>query len=131
MVVDSSAVASVLLEEEDGDSFIRALSSPGRKFMSAVNRLEASVVLEARKGTAGAKGFARFMAACDIEVIPFDAGQAEIALDAWRRYGRGRHKASLNIGDCAAYALAKTLNEELLFKGGDFIHTDIESAWSE
>jgi ribonuclease VapC len=60
-----------------------------------------------------------------IEVIAFDSGQAEIALDAWRRYGRGRHPAFLNLGDCAAYALAKTLNDELLFKGGDFAKTDL------
>ncbi len=96
--------------------------------MSAVNRLEASIVIEARKGAAGAKAFSRLMSVAGIEVMPFDAGQAEIALDAWRRYGRGRHKASLNLGDCAAYALAKTLNEVLLFKGDDFPHTDIAAA---
>jgi ribonuclease VapC len=128
MVVDSSAVFAVLLGEEDSDRYIEALASSERKFMSAVNRLEASIVAEARKGQSGAKGFTRLMTAAEIEVLPFDAGQAEIALDAWRRFGRGRHKASLNLGDCAAYALAKTLNESLLFKGEDFKHTDLEDA---
>lgn len=125
MVVDSSAVFAILFGGEEAPFFIDALARPERKFMSAVNRLEASIVSEARKGKAGAKAFSKLMAAANIEVLPFDSGQAEIALDAWRRYGHGRHPASLNLGDCAAYALAKTLGEELLFKGADFSLTDL------
>lgn len=128
MVIDSSAVTAVLFGEEDADRYAAALSSSGRKFMSAVNRLETSIVVEARKGKQGAKALSQFLAVSEIEVIPFDASQAEIALDAWRRYGKGRHPADLNMGDCAAYALATVLNRPLLFKGDDFSETDVAEA---
>lgn len=125
MVVDSSAVAAILFAEDDSPLFIEALSRPGRRLMSAVNRLECSIVAEARKGQAGATAFSRLMAAAGVEVVAFDAGQAEIALDAWRRFGKGRHAAGLNLGDCAAYALSKLSNEALLCKGEDFPLTDL------
>ncbi len=125
MVVDSSAVSAILFGEAEGERFISAFASPGRKFMSAVTRLESAIVVEARKGEAGAKAFAELLAVSEIEILPFDSSQAEIALDAWRRYGKGRHPAGLNLGDCASYALAATLNRPLLFKGDDFTKTDI------
>jgi ribonuclease VapC len=125
MVVDSSALIAVLCGEAEGPALIEALASPERKLMSAVNRLETAIVLEARKGEAGARSLSRLMATADVETIAFDAGQAEIALDAWRRYGKGRHPAGLNLGDCAAYALAALTKEKLLFEGDDFTHTDI------
>ena len=93
--------------------------------MSAVGHLESAIVVEARKGTVGAKAYANFIAQADIEVVAFDASQAEVALDAWRRYGKGRHPAALNLGDCATYALAAVAGESLLFKGEDFSKTDI------
>jgi ribonuclease VapC len=96
--------------------------------MSAVSRLETAIVVEARKGETGAKSLAELLAVSEIEVVPFDSGQAEIALDAWRRYGKGRHQAGLNLGDCASYALAAVLNRPLLFKGDDFTKTDIAEA---
>lgn len=125
MVVDSSAVLAVLLGEPDSDRYADALSRPERRFMSSVSRLEAAIVAEARKGEGGAQAFSRLMAACGMEVIAFDTGLSEIALDAWRRFGKGRHPAGLNLGDCASYALAKLLDESLLFKGEDFRRTDI------
>jgi len=128
MVVDSSALLAILFGEPEADAFIEALAAPDRKFMSAVNKLEAMIVAEARKGAAGAAALVRLLAAAEIEIIPFDSGQAEIAMAAWRRYGRGRHPAGLNLGDCAAYALASTLNEALLYKGGDFSRTDLAAA---
>ncbi len=124
MVVDSSAVIAVLFGEDDGPLYTDALSAGERKFMSAFSLLESAVVVEARKGEKGAQAFSALMANAEIEVLPFDAGQAEIALAAWRRYGRGRHRAALNIGDCASYALAATLNQRLLYKGDGFPHTD-------
>jgi ribonuclease VapC len=125
MVADSSAVLAILLGEAGADRFLSALSSPGRKIISAVNALETAIVVEARKGEKGAKALAEFMAVSEIETIAFDAGQAQIALDAWRRFGKGRHPAGLNLGDCAAYALSALSNEALLYKGDDFSKTDI------
>jgi len=131
MVIDSSAILAILFGEPEADTFIEALAAPDRKFISAVNKLEAMIVVEARKGAEGAVALVGLLAAAEIEIIPFDSGQAEIAMAAWRRYGRGRHQAGLNLGDCAAYALASTLNDALLFKGGDFSQTDIAVAMSE
>ena len=125
MVVDSSAIIAVLFGENDAPQFLRALASTERKLMSAVGHLESAIVVEARKGETGAKAYANFLAQAGIEVVAFDASQAEVALDAWRRYGKGRHPAALNLGDCAAYALAAVGNEALLFKGEDFSKTDI------
>ena len=125
MVVDSSAIIAVLFGESDAPQFLRALASTERKLMSAIGHLESAIVVEVRKGETGAKAYANFLAQAGIEVVAFDASQAEVALDAWRRYGKGRHPAALNLGDCAAYALAAVGNEALLFKGEDFSKTDI------
>jgi ribonuclease VapC len=125
MFVDSSAIIAVLFGESDAPRFLRAFASSERKLMSAVGHLESAIVVEARKGEAGAKAYANFLAQAGIEVVAFDASQAEVALDAWRRYGKGRHPAALNLGDCAAYALAAVGNEALLFKGEGFSKTDI------
>ena len=125
MVVDSSAFSAVLFGEDDAQRCLDALAAPERKFMSAVTRLEAGIVVEARKGAVGARALAQLLAETGTDVIPFDAGQAEIALDAWRRFGKGRHSAGLNLGDCASYALSKLMGEALLFKGDDFTHTDV------
>lgn len=128
MVVDSSALAAVLFGEDDSGVYRRALSQPGRKYMSVVSRLEIAIVVEARKGSAGTKLLADLLSATEIEEIAFDSSLAQVAFDAWRRWGRSRHRAALNLGDCASYALAKVLNQNLLFKGSDFSQTDISSA---
>jgi ribonuclease VapC len=125
MIIDSSALAAVVFKEEDRRFYIEALSEPRRKYMSSVNFLEIGMVAEVKKGDAGAKALRKVLFESEIEIVAFDSGQAEIALDAWRRYGKGRHKAGLNFGDCAAYALAKTSNEPLLFKGSNFSETDL------
>lgn len=128
MVVDSSALLAVLLGESDAPDYADALARPGRKLMSSVSRMECGIVVEARKGEAGAKAFARLVALGGIDTVAFDAGQSEIAVDAWRRFGKGRHPAALNMGDCASYALAKLLGESLLWKGEDFSLTDLAPA---
>ena len=125
MVVDTSAISAILFGEPEGAAFLRALAGPERKIMSAFTRLEASIVVEARKGEAGARALAELLAASGVDTVPFDIGQAELALDAWRRYGKGRHPAGLNLGDCAAYALARFSGEPLLHKGEDFSKTDV------
>ncbi|MDA8409272.1 MAG: type II toxin-antitoxin system VapC family toxin [Treponema sp.] len=128
MVIDSSALASALFGEEDAPDFIDALAAPGRKLMSAISRLEAGIVVEARKGEGGGAALSKLLVVAEVEVVAFDSSQAEVALDAWRRYGKGRHPAGLNLGDCASYALAKIANDSLLFKGSDFSKTDVTSA---
>jgi len=128
MVIDSSALLAVLFGETEAGDFIEALAVPGRKFLSSVNKLEAMIVVEARKGEAGSAALAKLLATVEVETIPFDSGQAEIAMAVWRRFGKGRHAAGLNLGDCAAYALASTLNDALLYKGEDFSKTDVAPA---
>jgi ribonuclease VapC len=125
MVIDSSAILAALFGEPEAPRLLRILASPEPKLMSAVGHLEAAIVVEARKGAVGAKAYASLLAEAGIEVIAFDSSQAEVALDAWRRYGKGRHPAALNMGDCAAYALSAIANEALLFKGDDFAKTDV------
>jgi ribonuclease VapC len=125
MVVDTSSILAILFGEAEGKSFIEALSGPERAFMSAFTRLEASIVVEARKGEAGARALAELMTASGIDTVPFDTRQAELALDVWRRYGKGRHPVGLNLGDCASYALARFTGEPLLYKGDDFSGTDV------
>jgi ribonuclease VapC len=94
--------------------------------ISAASVLETGIVLEARKGEAAGLEFDLFLVRVDIQIVPVDAEQVEIARWAWRKYGKGRHPAALNFGDCFAYALAKTSGEPLLAKGGDFSLTDIK-----
>lgn len=96
--------------------------------MSSVSRLEISIVVESRKGPRGTKLLAELLESSGIEEIAFDSSLAEVAFEAWRRWGRTRHSAALNMGDCASYALAKVLHQSLLFKGTDFSQTDIASA---
>ena len=99
-----------------------------RKLMSAFNALETGIVVEARKGEAGGCELDLLIHRAQIEIVAMNADQTELARAAWRKYGKGNHPASLNIGDCCAYALAKYSGEPLLFKGNDFSQTDIQVA---
>ena len=128
MVIDTSAILAILSREPEGHHFreLIALSPPA--LLSAATYLEVRIVTEARWGRDGVRDLKLFVAACSMAIIPFDAEQAIIAAEAYSRYGRGRHQAGLNFGDCFAYALAKKTGEPLLFKGDDFVHTDIASA---
>ena len=128
MVVDSSALVAILFDEPDSQDYLACLEHAPRRYMSSFSWLETSVVVAAKKGKAGTKALHRLIALLPIEIIAFDATQAEIALDAWQSFGKGRHKAGLNLGDCAAYALSRTLNQPLLFKGDDFPYTDLAPA---
>ena len=96
--------------------------------MSAVTRVELSFVLEGRYGETGRSSLERSLRESQIEVVAVSLHHAEIAIDAFRRFGRGRHRAALNIGDCFAYALAIATDQPLLFKGNDFVHTDVRAA---
>lgn len=125
MVVDSSAVLSILLQESDARFFADMLSLSGVNIMSAGNFLEASIVIDNRRREIGLIDLDRLISGAGIEIIAVDRTQAEAARAAYRRYGKGRHMAALNFGDCFAYALAKTTGEPLLFKGAEFAATDI------
>ena len=127
MVIDTSAILAVLLREPDAGMFRLAITRDPLRLMSAVSALEATCVLESRRGLRAGLEFELVVHKINIRVMAFDLNQLDIARDAWRRFGRGRHPASLNFGDCAAYALTKATGEPLLFKGRDFSLTDVAS----
>lgn len=126
VVVDASAILAILLGDEDAESYARVIAEGGRVLMSAFSLLECGIVIEARKGEFGGCELDLLIARAGIQVVALAPEQVALARDAWRRYGKGRHRASLNIGDCCSYALAKHAGEPLLFKGDDFRQTDIE-----
>lgn len=128
MVVDTSAVVALLQNEPDADRYEDALVDATICVMSAATALEASLVIERRFGPEGRTQLDALIAEAGIELVPFDAEQLEFARAAFRRFGRGKHPAQLNFGDCFAYALAKQRGEPLLYKGDDFAQTDIASA---
>ena len=125
MIVDSSAVIAILLGEPEAERISTALLSGPTRLMSAFTALETAVVVEARKGEAGGREWQLLALEAGIELIPFTADQQVLALEAWRRFGKGRHTAGLNIGDCCSYALSAFTREPLLCKGTDFPHTDV------
>ncbi len=128
MVIDTSAVVAVLLEEEGFERFDAALDADPVRLMSAATLVECTLVLEGRLGEEGRAALDAFVGELGIEIVPFDAAQAEAARKVFRRFGKGRHKAGLNFGDCFSYALAKVAGEPLLFKGEDFGRTDVAAA---
>ena len=127
MVVDTSALIAILFGEPETESFVQALTDDPKKMISAFNALESAIVIEAKKGEAGGRELDLLLHRARIEIVALNVDQVEIALTTWRKYGKGKHPAGLNIGDCCAYALAKYSGEPLLFKGKDFSQTDIRS----
>ena len=125
MVIDTSAVIACLLDEPERASLVDAMERDPVRLISVVGVVEASFVMLSRKHDGGLSDLQAFLDDGEIERVAVDVRQAEAAIEAFRRFGRGRHPARLNIGDCFAYALAKTTGEPLLFKGGDFARTDI------
>jgi ribonuclease VapC len=128
MVLDTSAIVAILSNEPEREHFIRLIETAPIRRLSAANRVEATLVIEGRKRDAGRADLDLFLHEAEVEIVPVTLEQAELACQAFRRYGKGRHPASLNLGDVFAYALARTTGEPLLFKGDDFARTDIASA---
>ena len=126
MVIDSSAIVAILLNEADAADIAQAIESNSQRLLSAANLLEASIVIESRKGEAGGRELDLLIYRAAIEIVAVDQEQAELARIAWQRFGKGRHPAGLNYGDCFAYALARTRQLPLLFQGDDFSRTDID-----
>ncbi len=125
MVIDSSALIAILLGEPEAEALARAIARDPVRLISTFSALETGIVIEVRKGEAGGREFDLLLHRARIEIVPMNVEQYEIAREAWRIYGKGRHPAGLNIGDCCSYALAKYSGEPLLFKGEDFSKTDI------
>lgn len=130
MVVDTSALVAVLFAEPEASAMSEAMAKASRRLISVVSRVELSLVVEGRKGAKGREAVERLLNEGGFEIVAATATQAAHAIEAFRRFGKGRHPAGLTIGDCFSYALAKDVGEPLLFKGADFSATDIVSALS-
>jgi len=129
IVIDTSALVAILRREDEADEFLRLIVGTDRCLLSAVSLLETSMVLAGRTGGETAwRDLDDLIEGAGIEIVPHDAEQAQVARAAFLRFGKGRHPASLNFGDCASYALASTQNTPLLFKGLDFPQTNIVPA---
>ena len=128
MIIDSSAVLAIVLEEADQERFVDAIVDAPLRRMSVSNWLEATMVVDRRGTPFAADRLEEFIRDAKIELMPVSVTQGELARRAWRTFGRGLHPARLNYGDCFAYALAKETGEPLLFKGNDFAQTDIGPA---
>jgi ribonuclease VapC len=128
MICDSSAIVAILRAEPDAPEFAGAIEDAAVRRISAVSYVEAVVVIDSGKDAIASRRFDDFLRASRITVETVTLRQAEIARQAYRDFGKGRHKAGLNFGDCFSYALAKEMDEPLLFKGTDFRYTDVEIA---
>ena len=126
MIIDTSAIVAILNDEPERDAFVAAIVDASYNGMSTAAFVETSVVLESRYGYDGIRDFDLFLVKAGVELVPLDVEQAHIARQAFREYGKGRHPAGLNFGDCFSYALARCNDDCLLFKGNDFSQTDIK-----
>ena len=128
MVVDSSAILVVLLEEPEADTFLKHLQADFRPLLSAANWLDLAIIIDGRKGPQWLPDLDAFLEGLGITTVAVNLTQVRIAREAYVRFGKGNHPAGLNFGDCFAYALAREHDVPLLFKGADFDKTDIRPA---
>lgn len=128
MIVDTSALVAVLFAEPDAERYAVALAGIDRCRISAANYVETAIVVETQTREGGSRAFDTFFQRAGIVIEPITEEQAHLARQAYSEFGKGRHRAGLNFGDCFAYALAKATGEPLLYKGEDFERTDIASA---
>jgi ribonuclease VapC len=126
MVIDTSAILALLLLEDEAHEIAAAIADDPVRLISAATLLESAIVIESRHGVDGAEKLDRLAEAGGFQVEPVTEKQVRLARLAYRQYGKGRHPASLNFGDCFAYALAKSTGQPLLFKGNDFSKTDLQ-----
>ena len=125
MVIDTSVIVAIALNEADAAEFEERIADDPVRLISAATVLEATIVLETRLGDAGGREFDLWLLKLGAEIVPVDAEQMDAARRAWRRYGRGRHPAALNFGDCCTYALAEQTGLPILCVGNDFARTDL------
>jgi ribonuclease VapC len=128
MVIDTSALIAILCMEPEAARLVSAMEADATRLISAATIVETSLVIESRYGVEGGRELDALVAKAGMRVEAVTSDQSEVARDAWRRYGKGRHIAGLNYGDCFSYALARVTGEQLLFKGEDFAQTDIAAA---
>lgn len=126
IVVDTSALVSLLFGEPEAEAVARALEADAEPLMSAATYVEVMIVAEGRKGPAGALVVEQMMREAGIVVVAHDPDAAQAAVDGWRRFGTGRHPAALNLGDCFAYGLARVRRAPVLCVGTDFARTDVD-----
>jgi len=127
MVIDTSALIAILQDEPERRSFNLAIEAAEIRLLSSASLVEASLVIETRFGPDGVRDLDLFLAKAGVSIESVDADQAYIARQAFKHYGKGRHPAGLNFGDCFTYALARSSGEPLLFKGYDFSQTDLDT----
>ena len=127
MVIDTSALIAILQGEPESEALARAIAADSRRLLSAFSAVEVYIVITARKGEAGGRELDLLLHRCQVETVPLNADQAELARKGWLSYGKGRHPAGLNIGDCCSYGLAKYSGEPILFVGDDFQRTDLQT----
>jgi ribonuclease VapC len=125
MVIDTSAILAVLQGEPERRRYLEAIEGADSARMSVASFVEVSIVIESRYGSEGIRDLDVFISRAGIELMPVDATQGQIARSAFSRFGKGRHRAGLNYGDCFSYAAAISLGEPLLAKGSDFAQTDV------
>lgn len=130
MVLDTSAVLAMLFAEPERDQYIALLADTADPLICAATLMEASIVMLAKTGSAGVNDLDELLAAAAVRCVAVDSAQAQLARDAFARFGKGRAPAGLNFGDCFSYALARATSRPLLFKGDDFSQTDITPAYS-
>jgi ribonuclease VapC len=128
MILDTSALVAILAKEADFDRFVDAISRAPHCRISAANFVELAIVIEAQFGAEVFRQCEALFQRVGIVIEPVTVDQAQLARQAFHDFGKGRHAAGLNFGDCFAYALAKTTGDPLLFKGADFKKTDVASA---
>lgn len=125
MVIDTSALCAILLREPERDDFVTAMASADVRLVGVPNAFETAIVLLARKGPAGVRELDLLLHKAQVELVAFTEDHLLLAREAYERFGKGRHPAQLNFGDCCAYAVARYAGAPLLYKGGDFAQTDI------
>ena len=126
MILDTSALVALLFGEPEAAAIARAIAADPIREMSAITALELSIVVESKKGPLGVQELETLLSDLHVSIAAFDAAQARRAFAAWKRYGKGRHPAALNLGDCCTFAFAAERGDAILYKGEDFAQTDCE-----
>ena len=126
MVIDPSAILAIIYAEPEAEPFLNLINQSDRCLLSSPGYVELSIVLGTRHGEKGVENLARLLESLSVTIVPFTPAQARLAAEAFLQFGKGRHPAKLNMGDCFSYALAKDAEQPLLFKGNDFGQTDID-----
>jgi ribonuclease VapC len=128
VVIDSSALLAIALDEREREVYLAKINLDARPIIAAANYVEAAIVVTTRRGPGAVARLRMLLDEASIDIIPVDEQLAQAAIEAFDQFGKGRHPAGLNFGDCFAYALAAVMGERLLYKGDDFAKTDIAAA---